>query len=39
MAVHDFIKVPTWLSLLVIVVILATSIIASFRATKGKANG
>jgi tellurite resistance protein TerC len=39
MAVHDFVKVPTWLSLLVIVVILAISIIASFRATKGKTNG
>jgi tellurite resistance protein TerC len=39
MAVHDFLKVPTWLSLLVIVVILATSIIASFRATKDKTHG
>jgi len=39
MAVHDFLKVPTWLSLLVIVAILATAIIASFRATKVEKNG
>ena len=34
MALHDFVKVPTWLSLGVILVILATAIVASFKATK-----
>lgn len=34
MALHDIVKVPTWLSLAVIVVILSVAIIASFRVTK-----
>lgn len=34
MGLHDFVKIPTLLSLAVIVAILAVSIIASFRATK-----
>jgi tellurite resistance protein TerC len=34
MALHDFVKVPTWFSLGVILVILVTAIVASFKATK-----
>lgn len=37
MAIHDFVKVPTLLSLGVIVLILTVSIVASFRATKSTA--
>ncbi len=34
MSLHDFVKIPTYVSLLVIVGILSIAIIASFRATK-----
>jgi tellurite resistance protein TerC len=34
MGLHDFVKIPTYVSLLVIVGILSIAIIASFRATK-----
>ena len=36
MGLHDLVKIPTTVSLLVIVVILAGSIFASFQVTKGK---
>lgn len=36
MGLHDFVKIPTTVSLLVIVVILAGSIFASFQVTKGE---
>lgn len=36
MGLHDFVKIPTTVSLIVIVVILAGSIFASFQVTKGE---
>lgn len=36
MGIHDFVKIPTTISLLVIVLILACSIFASFQVTKGE---
>jgi tellurite resistance protein TerC len=36
MGLHDIVKIPTTLSLAVIVTILAVAIIASFQVTKAK---
>ena len=37
MLVEHWIRIPSWLSLLIIIAVLATTTIASFLATKNKA--